>query len=549
MPDFQSLPLEEKRKYVTSKYPDFSLLPPLEQNKLFEPKPTFGKMLTALPTALRELYKPYLKDQADIAIGYGRGAASTLRGAGQLATLGGERNLTPGQRAFLDRVTTATNAKQEAGKFQEQMLEAALVPGGMAKNARLLTRMGAGALSGGGIAGLQSGFKPGETLTAAGAGAALPVVGAALAPPLRAAGRAAVRTLSKWTGASPEGILTAVSHASDRFKAAKNGGKDEVQVVGDFRDLAQKLATKKHAEYRAKLPTLPNVNLQDVVESSEKDLMKSLADHRVGVSREKIPHPQGFRDNNDKPIMVDGPLKLDFSKSTITHAPDQAKLQDLVHDIDTWKDFGTLDVDALKRRVDSYYADTAAGHDIVQATKENLRGGLNRKVKGYQDMTSEYAIASEFLDNYKKEFSLEAADGTAVRKIVRMLNQNNQYRKLLLDSLGQAGQDLKEEVAGLEFRQDMPHGFARIGSRIFQGGLLGASAAASHFGGVPWWETAPVAGALFMAQDLASSPHSVGTILALISDMRRNPAIRAALSGAGRTGRAATIEGGRQLGQ
>lgn len=479
------------------------------------PAPTFGQRM--------------LRTGEDFASGLGAGAMSTVFHGGDII-----RRLT-GMHRIIDQpdvqkaMTPPPTTAGRAGKFTEQAAEFAIpdVAGiKAAKGASLLTRAGLEALKAGGVAALQTGAKPRETATAAGLGAALPVAGA-LGPP---ALRYASELLGFRTGTGGETIRIAASTASQKFKDAMRNKITEAEIVGDTRTALDKVKEARANEYRRQLANLPQVQL-NVVQPVKTDLLRTLRnDYRIGIRRKFIKQPTGVIGPNGAPLMrrVPGPLELDFAHSTIPDAGDQKKILDLVTDLDSWQDNSTLGVDTLKRRIDNLYADTSDARAIVRKTKNQIRSELNRAVPGYQKMTFDYAQASKFIDEINKEFSLKGGTGTVVRKLAYALNQNNQYRKLMIEALGNAaGMDLKEAIAGSAMREAIPRGL--VGRAILGGEVL-------ELGHDPHLTAA------MLADALASSPRAVGEIMSLISTLRRMPAAQRAVSTGAAAGRAAGLE-------
>jgi hypothetical protein len=113
-------------------------------------------------------------------------------------------------------------------------------------------------------------------------------------------------------------------------------------------------------------------------------------------------------------------------------------------------------VDILKRRIDDVYSPSNNARAFVQRLKNQTRNVLNQ-VPGYQQMTADYARASDFLDNLK-DLSLNATnDGTAIRKFGNLMNKNNAFRRDLVNQLSRnAGRDLMGEIAGSSLSNWIP---------------------------------------------------------------------------------------------
>lgn len=469
-----------------------------------------------------------------------KGALQTADTLGTAATFGANRLFdTPGQQEYRKRIGTPSNPSQEAGMFGEHALEFA-APGAAglraARGAPLLARMGTEALGAGGVAAVQSKGSPRKTAEAAATAAAFPVAGAVGTRALRYA----TDLLGITTGVGGEAVRVAASTASQKFKDAMRNKTTEAEIVGDTRAALESVKNARGQAYRRQLSALPQVQI-NVVQPVKADLLNTLKnDYGIGVRRKITTEPTGILGPNGQPLTrrVPGNLELDFSHSTISDGGDQKKILDLVTDLDGWKDQSTTGVDTLKRRVDDLYAESSQARAIVQRTKDQIRSELNTKVPGYHRMTRDYALATKFIDEVNKEFSLKGGTGTVVRKLAYSLNQNNEYRKLMLEALGHAtGTDLKEAVAGSAMRSVMPRGL--VGRLSMEGGLFGAGGAA--ISGHP---VGAIAGGLMNL--LASSPRAVGEIMSLISTLRRSPIAGAVTSGVGQAGKGTALEATQQ---
>jgi hypothetical protein len=143
---------------------------------------------------------------------------------------------------------------------------------------------------------------------------------------------------------------------------------------------------------------------------------------------------------------------------------------------------------------------------------ESLRDNLNEHVPGYEALTSEYAKASDLLSELRRELSAGTeygkakAPGTIIRKLSYALNQNNDYRKVMLEALdAAAGSNMKQDVAGYSSRSWTPRGL----QSVLASSPFALAAAFSHNPA----SVIPVAA--------LSSPRVAASIIALISSMSR----------------------------
>jgi len=540
-PDFKGLPVEERRKVLTTRFPDFTLLPPLEQNKVLgfkeqQQQPmSFGEEVGTVARmvggrAMRGLNEPGLVK------GAAKGALSTASKTppGQFA----QRLMTPTGKAALEAATAARTPAEKAGRFGEQAAEF-MIPETLGLKvtkapglANLALRTATEAGKAAGVTGFQTGFDPKQMIiSGALGGVVLPIAGLA--------GKSLLKSmpglLGRTTGTGPVAVKEAVENATPELIAAMRGGRDEIRMATDVRDAVADVVSKRRTDYQTALKTIAqqsgNKRFPNLVPGLKQDVIDRLRDSfRVKVFRRPIKLANGKT--------VPGPYTLDFSSSAITDVADQRKIRQMFGDLDRWKDDTAMGLDALKQRIDSYFPekpDSRAG-PLIQDAKNQVRSTLNKAIPGYEKMTQEYAHASKFLDEINREFNTHGGTGTLIRKIFpNALNQNNEYRRIMIEALDrEAGSHLKEELAGGALREWMPRGL--VARQLLSGEALVALFSHAH-----------AVEALGAA--LASSPRAVGEVMALISNLRRNALANTAARFGIQMGRGAALEtsqGGQQ---
>src|SRR5262249_25778465 len=100
---------------------------------------------------------------------------------------------------------------------------------------------------------------------------------------------------------------------------------------------------------------------------------------------------------------------------------------------------------------------------ITAQMRDSVRSVL-RQVPGYDRLTSDYEKATRFLEEVEPELSTKrkTAKGTTVRKLTYALNQNNEYRQLLIDALdAKTGSELHDHIAGYALNRLAPRGLMR----------------------------------------------------------------------------------------
>lgn len=391
----------------------------------------------------------------DLPKGIGQGALSTMYHGGDLIRRGLGMNQVINDPQVQAAITPTTPGTK-VGSGLEQAAEY-LAPGGLigdaAKGVDALTasrllraggHAGLEALSAGGVAGLQSGGDPtamrNAALTAGGTSAALSAAGAAV-PAIK---RGITEVVGKTTGAGAQGPLTALSGDSPVFTQAMRNP-DEMGTLGGFKDALQNVRDVRGSNYRQALSQIPATQTLDLTPLRQ-EMNDALNSHGVKLGTATAQNPSG----------------LDFSRSTIRDAAAQNDVRGIVQDINGWGsqsgDTTPLGVDTLKRRIDDFWSPSSNARAFIQRLKSTTRDVLDQ-VPGYQDMTKDYATASQFLDQLK-DLSLESKNpGTAIRKLTTTLNQNNDYRKMLVEALDQySNQDLGKQLAGLSMSKWAPRG-------------------------------------------------------------------------------------------
>ncbi len=412
-------------------------------------------------------------------IGAGKGALHTAQNLSDMASVafpgGGVHVRVPGDDAKL----APTNTPQKVGYGLEQAAEY-MIPAGVeaqgvkaldaaaqgmkaAPVVRTLGRGAISALSAGGVAGVQT-KDPGQAakaaLTAGGTAGALNAIKEA-AP---AVGRATAAVLGKTTGAGSNPIQQAVKNPSPAL-VEQMRNPDESEVVGSLKDALQNLKDSRASAYREQLAKLPNQPVIDPTPIKEA-LAKKLEDFRVGttapvpamkIGSEVIP-PEMAAKLTPRGNIPMAPGKLDFSGSPMSK-PGQKDITEVTNLVQKWKDWTPLGADALKRRIDDMYSESKQARAFIAAMKKEVGNNIVAQVPEYAQMTGDYAKASELLDHLADLSLTSKNPGTAIRKITTTLNQNNEYRKGLVDALQQySGTDLNGQVAGLALSKLAPRG-------------------------------------------------------------------------------------------
>lgn len=330
---------------------------------------------------------------------------------------------------------------------------------------------------------------------------------AAASPISGAIKTATTELLGKTTGVGSKAMARALEENSPELRSAMRGGLTETDLVNNFKGAMQNVKDARSDAYRQKLAQLPMTG--------------------PGTSLDISPIRNNLKFQLKKFNIVE--MKngdLDFSRSTIRDAAAQNEVRGIYKDITGWGkkagDRTPAMVDVLKRRLDDVYSPSSTARSIVQSAKDSARNVLNKGVPGYQEMTAEYAKASQFLDSLS-DLSLESKNpGTAVRKLTTLLNQNNGYRQMLAEKLSAyTPHDLEGQLAGLNLSKWGPRG------------IMGPASGVGLLYGVATHALNPV-----MAVGFAmTSPRLMGELLAVIA---KTPSTGGIKTLATKYGRAAT---------
>ena len=319
---------------------------------------------------------------------------------------------------------------------------ASKLPGVLAPIGRTVARFGTQAVPAGAVALAQTADPETAKSTALISGA----IGA-LSPVIRAG---ITRVLGAATGTGTAAMEAAVKGAPELTQAMR-GDISEGQVLENARAALQNIKDARGAAYRTEMAKVAANKQQLNTTPVWQNMLQSLQRYRIGYAT----NPQT------------GQLMLDFGGSVIGEPGAQEEVRRVANDVWDWgtrpnTDNTPLGLDALKQRIDQQFTKDSRARAFVQEMKGQVRDILN-KVPNYQKMTESYARASDLLDNLG-DLSLESKnDGTAIRKLTTVLNQNYEFRRELLDSLSRysATGDIGAQVAGRQLSRWEPRGIRK----------------------------------------------------------------------------------------
>jgi len=248
------------------------------------------------------------------------------------------------------------------------------------------------------------------------------------------------------------GAIKEAYKATPEFIQHMRGKGDIEGVVNDMKSSLENLKGQRAADYKAKLQQLKASGQSLDLTTLNKELISGLDDFGVKIV------PTKSQKN---------PFKLDFSRSTISNQADQAKVAKLFDDIKSWgtkqDDLTPIGVDTLKRRIGDFYSDSSQARALVEKMYGSVRKELSN-VKGYDEMTRNYEIASDMIKKFDSELSLSKDNpGIAVRKIARLFSQTSDYRQSLVEALNKySGKgSLTAKAAGVGMNKIPPSGIVR----------------------------------------------------------------------------------------
>ena len=273
--------------------------------------------------------------------------------------------------------------------------------------------------------------------------------------PRRIVGGLVAETLGITTGAGGEVIRQAIRNPGKEFTDSLRGTVSSRNIINSSREALQKIKDKRALEYQYRSENLfqkkTNIDISSIAERLEEQLQKFNVRKRIGQ-------------------------KLDFSRSTISDPAEAKRVQQLAATLKGWgsqpNDRTAFGIDLLKRRLDDFYSPSGQARAFVQTIKNETRNILNKEVPGYQEMTKEYAKASDLIDEIEKTLSLKRKTNpdSTIRKLASTLKENNELRQELLITLDDLTQkNITAQIAGRALSAGVPSGL--IGRSVFATGL------------------------------------------------------------------------------
>ncbi len=277
------------------------------------------------------------------------------------------------------------------------------------------------------------------------------------------------RALGFTTGSGDVAIKKALEGRKS-YLAAMRGQIDDAQLVDMAKDSIGAMKDTRRQSYQQALSGLKNAKNQiDITD------IKTLADDWLSKYNVKKT-PKG----------------LDFSRATATGKA-ASEIEDVYNIVQDWGnkagDLTPEMLDVLKRKIGDFYSSDRNSRAMNQALKKAIHEKIASNVPEYRKMTSDYAKASELLDNIESALSAgerSKADAT-LRKMLTAVREDKAFRRELMDQLGASGgKDLIAAASGRVMSQPWANRMGPMlssavgaGGAYFNPALAGLFAAAS----------------------------------------------------------------------
>lgn len=278
------------------------------------------------------------------------------------------------------------------------------------------------------------------------------VVGAALPNAVKAAGEAGklvrsgvVNTLGASTGTSAETVRAAFNagkSGSDEFIKNMRGGAEFDDVVATAKQGLEKMRADRAAQYKSGM---------------------------AGVSNDKT--VLDFAPIDDA---INRVISIGKFKGVQTNKNASGVVDDISETVSNWKSLNPAEyhtpegLDALKRAIGDIRDSTqfgTPGRKAADAVYNSVKNEITRQAPKYAEVMSDYAKASQTLDEITRTLSLgdKAAKDTAIRKLQSLMRNNAQTnygnRLSLAEQLQQAGGvEFMPAIAGQSMNSWMPRG-------------------------------------------------------------------------------------------
>lgn len=261
--------------------------------------------------------------------------------------------------------------------------------------------------------------------------------------------------------------------AHPELRGAMRGKIPPMTVLSSVKRALANMREQRSMTYRARLAELPKDMVLDL-QPIKRAVAEQMRNYNISWGRapaRKVKGPRGTT------ITKQQPLKLDFSRSTISSRADQAKVRQMIEDVNNWgqraNDVTPMGVDTLRRRLDDFYAESGQARAMTSEIAQKTRDVLD-DVPGYTEMTADYSAMSDMIKDIESELALtpKAPAGASMRKLMTVFSEKTGYREQMLNLLDSyVTEELGQQIAGLNLTGIAPEGL--VGRSLATGAVVG----------------------------------------------------------------------------
>lgn len=275
---------------------------------------------------------------------------------------------------------------------------------------------------------------------------------------LNLGGKIGSETLGLSTGAGAGAIKGAFQagteggEAASAFRTGISGGEDNVNALAQTAtDAFNQIRNDQRATYQTQLEKI------------------KIGDHTLTPETLK-PIFDKFDELLSKFDVIKGKKgELDFSNSNLeSETGSMTDIKQISQKIEQYRN-GTINInpstlDKLKQFISDRYTGGSRGSAFTTPLADTVRTILKKNVKGYEQLTGDYAKTAQDLKDIQKALSVggKAAKETLVKKLTNVIKGNNEYRKSLLAQLeNKGGENITSQASGLALSSLAPQGLTK----------------------------------------------------------------------------------------
>lgn len=261
--------------------------------------------------------------------------------------------------------------------------------------------------------------------------------------------------------------------AHPELAGALRGKISPMSTLNSLKRALANMREQRTMTYRARLAELPKDMVLDI-QSIKRAVADQMRNYNISWGRAPARQVRGPRGTM---ITKQQPLKLDFSRSTISSKADQAKVRQMIEDVNNWgqraEDVTPMGVDTLRRRLDDFYADSGQARAMTSEIAQKTRDVLD-DVPGYTEMTADYSEMTDMINDIQNELSIKPGTpaGASMRKLMTVFSEKTGYREQMLNLLDSyVTEELGQQIAGLNLTGIAPEGL--VGRSLATGAVVG----------------------------------------------------------------------------